>query len=342
MGRTARGEESLRELASETQRFVGTIIDDHVLKKPLYRSIIANEFNAGVAIVFMNRTQPQPGKYDSREVDNAMQFAREHGIRLAGHALVYRLTSPDWLNFGWGRCGGWEPASLDHVLKQHIQTVVAYGGELFYVWDVVNEPFTNDGELIRSCWYRILGPDYIAKAFRYAHEANPNVLLRLNETFGRDGVNQKKADSFFAFIQTLKEQQVPIHVAGIQMHLEAQKLRDTYAEEFRYFLQKAQNVGVQVHVTEMDVYQGPEWFSVRPFEKQKEIFKTIIQVCLEFPHCTSVATWGLTDNYSWLRTRKILEKYPDAKPLLFDDNAGKKPAYFGVAEAFRDYLATRP
>lgn len=337
-----RGEGSLRGLAYKTQRFVGTIIDPHVLKKLEYRSIIATEFNAGIAIVFMKRTQPQPGQFDSREVDSAIQFAQEHQIKLAGHALVYRLTSPDWLNFGWWSCGGWDPVSLGQILKHHIQTVVAYGGDHFYVWDVVNEPFTNDGELIRSCWYRILGPEYIANAFRYAHEANPNVLLRLNETFGRDGVNRKKTDKFFAFIQALKAQQVPIHVAGIQMHLEAQKLRDSYAEEFRYFLQQAQIVGVQVHITEMDVYQGPEGFSEHPFDQQKEIFKTITQLCLAFPHCTSIATWGLTDNYSWLRTRKVLTQYPDAKPLLFDDNAGKKPAYWGVTEAFQEYLAPLP
>lgn len=329
----------LRQAAEAKGLLMGTVINASSLKDPLQRATIANEFNAGVAMVFMRLTQPQPDQFNFQEMDTVIQFAREYGIKLAGHALVYRLTTPDWLDFGYLSCGGWEKDSLDRVLKKHIQTVVAHGGDNFYVWDVVNEPFTNDGKLIPSCWYRVLGEDYIANALRYAHEANPKALLRLNDTFGKDGVNAQKAEKYFDFIKKLKDQGVPIHVAGIQMHLEAQRLRPTYVEEFRTFLRNAQEVGVQVHVTEMDVYQGPDGAFDNPLEIQKEIFKAIMSVCLEFSHCTSFATWGVTDKFTWLKTRErtpYQSPYPDAKPLLFDEYLSRKPAYFGIVEAIQE------
>jgi len=325
----------LREAAAEKKFLVGTMINASSLKNSLIKETIAKEFNAGIVIVFMRLTQPQLNQFDFREMDSAMQFASEHEIKLAGHALIYRLTTPDWFDFGPFFCGGWDRDSLDYVMKKHIQTLVAHGGDLFYVWDVINEPFTSDGELGRSCWYRVLGEDYIANAFRYAYEANPKALLRLNETFGKDGINAQKAEKYFAFIQKLKAQGVPIHVAGIQMHLEAQKLRPTYVEEFRNFLRRAKEVEVQVHVTEMDVYQGPQGTFENPFEVQKQVFKAIMGACLEFSHCTSFATWGLTDKFTWLKTR-AKDSYPDAEPLLFDDECRQKPAYFGVVEAFQE------
>jgi endo-1,4-beta-xylanase len=283
----------------------------------------------------MRDTQPQPGHFDFREMDTVIQFASENKIKLAGHALLYRLTNPAWLNFGMFSCGGWDKDALDQVLKRHIQTIVSHGGDYFYVWDVVNEPLTPSGEIGRSCWYKVLGEDYIANAFHYAHAANPQVLLRLNETFGRGGIDAEKAEAFFTLIQKLRSQGVPVHVAGIQMHLEAPRLRPTYLQEFHNFLTKAMEIGVQVHITEMDVHLGGPGAFAQPLETQKAIYKAVLSTCLEFAHCTSFATWGLVDKFSWLKTRKK-DAYPDAIPLLFDDDCSPKPAYFGVVEAIEE------
>lgn len=329
------GKSLLRETAETKGIMVGTLLDRSALNNAMFRTTIANEFTAGIAIVFMRDTQPQPGHFDFREMDTVIQFASENKIKLAGHALIYRLTNPAWLNFGMFSCGGWSKDTLDQVLKKHIQTIVSYGGNHFYVWDVVNEPLTPTGEIGRSCWYKVLGEDYIANAFRYAHAANPQALLRLNETFGRGGIDAQKADAFFALIHKLKSQGVPVHVAGIQMHLEAPRLRPTYLQEFRTFLTKAMEIGVQVHITEMDVYQGVQGTFVQPLETQKAIYKAVLSTCLEFAHCKSFATWGLVDKFSWLKTRNK-DAYPDAKPLLFDDNCSPKPAYFGVVEAIEE------
>lgn len=310
--------------------------------------ILGKEFNLAGASVVMRLIKPEPNKFDIISLHDQMIFAKEKNLKLLGHRLIDdnepASLRPQWLKFDQPDCGGWSREELDQIMKKYIQDAVAHGDDFFYAWVVVNEPFRTKVSLhTDGCWYRILGEDYISNAFRYAHEANPKTLLILNEHFGADGVDQTKTDSYFTLIKKLKEKEVPVHVAGIQMHLEAHKLRPTYQEEFRYFIRKAVEIGVQVYVTEMDVYQGPAGFFEKPFEKQKEIFKNILSTCLEFSNCTGFITFGVTDKYTWLRTSPFgtWEAYPDAKPLLFDDNYEKKPAYYGVIEALKESISRR-
>jgi len=124
-----------------------------------------------------------------------------------------------------------------------------------------------------------------------------------------------------------------IDVAGCEMHLEAQRLRPTYVDEFKYFLDQARKLGLQVQVTEMDVYQGPPGTFQDPYENQKQIFYNIAHACVKDSNCTTFAVWGLADQFSWLRTAKDLT---DANPVLFDERYNKKPAYYGVLQALKE------
>ena len=122
-------------------------------------------------------------------------------------------------------------------------------------------PYT-PSDLKDSCWKKILGEGYIAKAFTYASEADPDALLIMNDSFnGSRGYDRIMQDKFMELTRKLKAQGVPIHAVGTQMHLDASTNRaglptlpPTYLEDFRDLLKKGQEIGVQVHVTEMDVY----------------------------------------------------------------------------------------
>lgn len=302
-------------------------------RDPQYKPVMGREFNAGVSIVFPNLTEPdQRGHFDFEAMDEAMGFAKQNNMKLMGHCLVYRnMQTGPWMHFQ-NSCGGWSAKELDGILKEHIQAVVRHGGDTYYSWEVVNEP-TNPTH--NGCWARVLGEDdYIVKAFQYAREANPNALLLLNDTFGQGGIDKARADEFFALVDRVKKKGGPIDVVGTEMHWELPELRPTYLDEFKAFLESARKSGVKVHITEMDVYQGPN-DTPEAFAKQKEVFYNVVHTCLKDSNCIGFMTWGIADRYTWLRTSDW-KNFPNAKPVLFDEQYGKKPAYDGVLQALKE------
>jgi len=325
---------TLRQAAEPMGFWVGTTIQGRMWNRdPEYKPVMAREFNAGVSIVFPNLTEPERGRFNFDAMDEAMSFAKQHNMKLMGHCLVYRnMQTGPWLNFQSATCGDWPARDLDQILKEHIQAVVRHGGDTYYAWEVVNEP-TNPTH--NGCWSRILGEDdYVVKAFQYAREANPNALLLLNDTFGQGGIDKDRADEFFSLVERVKKKGAPIDVVGTEMHWELPELRPTYLDEFKTFLDSARKAGVKVHITEMDVYQGPD-DTPEAFAKQREVFYNVVHTCLKDSNCIGFMTWGIADRYSWLRTSDW-KNMPNAKPVLFDEQYGKKPAYYGVMQALRE------
>jgi len=301
---------------------------------PRFRETLTREFNVFVSFVFMRNAEPEQGQFNFRGMDQNIQFAREHQMKMFGASLIYRAGSvaPPWLVPKRGGDWGRPKEEYDGILREWIQTVVRHGGDAYYCWEVVNEPVSNPNQP----WQGVFGRDeYIAKAFRYAREANPNVALELNETFGQGGIDRAKADEFFDLVQRLKSQGVPIDVVGTEMHLEAQLLRPTYLDEFRYFLSRARSAGVQVYVTEMDFYQGPPGAFPDPWEHQRQVYHDVVATCLADSNCKGFTTWGISDVRSW-PSQRVREPRLDAKPLLFDEQYQKKPAYLGVLQAFQE------
>ena len=330
----AGSEETLRAYADRLQFHIGSIMQMKILDDPRYRETLTREFNLFVSFVFMRFVEPAPGQFNFRGMDQDMQFAREHQMKLFGASLIYRAgaVAPAWL--APARTGNWgrSKEEYDSILREWIQTVVRHGGDAYYCWEVVNEPLSNPNQP----WQAVFGRDeYIAKAFRYAREANPNVALELNETFGQAGVDRAKTDEFFDLVQRLKLQGVPIDLVGTEMHLEAQQLRPTYLDELRYFLSRARAAHVQVYISEMDVYQGPPGAFPDPMEHQRQIYHDVLATCLADSNCKGFNTWGVSDARSWL-TQKAMNPHPDARPLLFDEQYQKKPAYFGVLQALQE------
>jgi endo-1,4-beta-xylanase len=323
--------ETLRQAAEPLGFWVGTTIQGRMWNHdPSYKPVMAREFNAGVSIVFQGITQPERGRFNFDPMDEAMSFARQHQMKLMGHALVYRnMTSPQWLNFQKEDCGGWSAKELDQILKAHIQAVVRHGGDTYYAWEVANEPTQ---QMRDSCWARILGPEqYMVKAFQYAREANPKAMLILNDTFGHDGIDKERSEAFLALVTRLKAAGAPIDTVGTEMHWQMPELHPGYLDEFKGFLEGARKAGVKVHITEMDLYQGAT-DSSEVFAKQKEIYYNVVHTCLKDSNCIGFMTWGIADRYSFLRGDDL----PNAKQVLFDDDYGKKPAYYGVLQALKE------
>jgi endo-1,4-beta-xylanase len=328
--------ETLRQYADKMDFGVGVFIQPRYWKlDPRHQQIMGREFNR--AVTFPDKIQVERGHYDFELMDEEMRFAKQHNMKLFGAGLLYRNTaSPEWLHFGKS-CGGWSEHEIDEIIKDDITTIVRHGGDMYYAWEVVNEPVSMGHN---GCWTYLFGgyehggqDKMIAKASQYAHEANPNVPILLNDTFGQEGLDKGKVDDFFSLIKRVRALGGHIDAVGSEMHLEAHRLRPTYVDEFQYFLDQARKNNLQAQVTEMDVYQGPAGAFQDPYENQKQIFYNIAHACLKDSNCTTFTVWGLYDEATWLRGAKGLT---DANPVLFDSNYKKKPAYYGVLEALKD------
>jgi endo-1,4-beta-xylanase len=118
--------------------------------------------------------------------------------------------------FGGGFGFNGPRATRDELLQRmhdHINTVVGrYKGKI-KVWDVVNECISDGGPdvLRNSLWRQIIGPDFVAKAFQYAHEADPKAILRLND-YGLE--NPAKRQKFITLVKQLQAEKVPISAIG--------------------------------------------------------------------------------------------------------------------------------
>jgi endo-1,4-beta-xylanase len=243
---------------------------------------------------------------------------------------------------GFGRYNG-PRASRDELLqrmREHIHTVVGrYKGKV-KCWDVVNEAIADGGGtniLRNSLWLEIIGPDFIAKAFQYAHEADPEAILRYND-YGLE--NPAKRKKLIALIKSLQEQKVPVHAIGSQAHLNVSVSFDTMDQA----LTEIATLGLPIHITELDVNSaagGQRNFGADiannaattqgglvsdADKKLTDAYAGIFRVFLKHRDSVKMVTfWGANDANSW-RAR--------GKPLLFDENSQPKPAFDAViAEA---------
>jgi endo-1,4-beta-xylanase len=222
-------------------------------------------------------------------------------------------------------------------LKDHITTVVnRYKGDV-YAWDVVNEAIDDNNSLYlrNSAWYRICGEEFIAKAFEYAHAADPKAILFYNDY---NTEMPGKRDRIYRLVKSLKDAGVPIHGVGLQGHW---SVNNPSKEELEKSIQMFSSLGLQVQITELDVsvYGGRQGgqliqgrrdttaiFTPEMEQLQRDKYKMVFDVFRQHKDkITGVTFWNVSDRYSWLdgRGRKNY-------PLLFDMNRQPKKAYWDV------------
>ena len=266
---------------------------------------------------------PRLGHYDFRRADALMAFAADHGLKVRGHVLVWHHQLPDWL-----KAADYTPEQARELMRTHIFTVMGrYRGQIFQ-WDVVNEAITNAPRtpLRQSFWLDTIGPEYIALAFRYAHEADPNAKLFYND-YGAEELN-RKSDAVYKLVRDLKQQGVPINGVGLQCHFDV--AAPPNLEAVAANLQRLADLGLELAVTEFDArLHLPA--SAADLEKQAALEHDLLALVLRQPACRTFMVWGLTDARSWVPG--FYRGYGDALP--FDAMLAPKPALYGLQWALR-------
>jgi endo-1,4-beta-xylanase len=288
---------------------------------------------------------PQPGKYDFTAADRFVEFGEKRGMFIVGHTLVWHNQTPPWV-FQDDKGNTVDRETLLNRLREHIFTVVGrYKGRI-KGWDVVNEAVNQDGTMRQSPWFKIIGEDYLAMAFQFAHEADPGAELYYNDY---DLELPAKRKGAVALIKKLKDSGVPVAAIGLQNH----NLMDwpSTADEDAT-IEAFAKLGLKVNITELDVDVLPRttkpgadyavdiaptpklnpYTADLPASMQSALaqrYADLFRVYLKHRDVIERVTfWGVADSDSWLNNWPIRGR--TNHPLLFDRLGQPKPAFSAV------------
>ena len=315
--------------------------------------------------------------YDFGPADAFVNFGLTNNMYIVGHTLVWHGQTPRWVfqgtnlppavtnaptpastaadtadtnapadgrfGRGFGRVGFSGPrASREELLqrmREHIHTVVGrYKGKI-KAWDVVNETIADGGTNIlrNSLWLQIIGPDFIAKAFEYAHEADPDAILRYNDYSLEDAAKRRK---LITLIKSLQQQHVPVMAIGSQTHVTVSSPSFEVEDQV---LTELETLGLPIHITELDVNsaQGGQRNASADVannalttqgglvedanQRLADAYAGLFRAFVKHDKFVKVVTfWGANDAVSWRA---------NGKPLLFDGDNQPKPAFQAVIRA---------
>lgn len=323
---------SLKDVFANEFTF-GTAFVNGELYAQADRDLLTKHFNTVTPgnVLKWDATEPAENEFYFTEADNAVQFAVDHGQLVRGHALVWHNQTPNWVFYDDN--GNLVSKEVLYArMKNHIDTVMKrYKGKIF-AWDVANEVIdaSQPDGLRRSLWYQIAGEEYIAKAFEYAREADPDAKLFIND-YNTD--EPAKLQALYNLVQRLQAKNVPIDGIGHQMHVSVYYPTISNIEKA---IVKFKALNLETHITELDmsVYHSdsqaydtlPDSVSQAQAKKYKELFDVFKR---HSDTITNVTVWGKDDMNTWLRTFPVTR---NNWPLLFDERLQSKPAYWAIVD----------
>ena len=318
---------TLRDLATPVGLLVGATAEPDQVAPGPYAATLAREFNAVTPENALKwyTVQPAPGDWQFAAADAVVSFARAHALEVRGHTLVWAQDryTPAWVQ------AFEDPDALRALVDEQIRTVMTRYRDHIHRWDVVNEPLAALGTgPSDSVFWRVLGSDWVAEAFRTAHAVDPTAELWLNE-YGTDWVPQKHG-ALVDLVTDLLASGTPVHGIGLQVHRLGVGGPDqaTFEAQLRDFTA----LGLDVAVTELDVPTNPT--DPNAFADQANAYERIVAACLAVDRCREITTWGVTDRSTWLDSLGIFPT--PTRPLLFDDEFRAKPAYDAVRRLLAD------
>jgi endo-1,4-beta-xylanase len=293
---------------------------------------------------------PQPTQYNFKPADDYVAFGQQHKLFIIGHTLLWHQQTPKWVF----EDEAGQPASREVLLKRledHITTVVGrYKGKI-QGWDVVNEAIDDQqGELRKTKWVEILGEDFAAKAFEFAHKADPKAELYYNDY---SLYRPEKREGVIKLVKGLQAKGIKVTAIGMQGHY---GLRRPSIEQIKASIVAFAKLGVHVNFTELDIdvlpnpsrrqgadisenYAADPRYNPYPAGLPDSVQQQLTQryadlFALFRKHrdvIDRVTLWGVTDADSWLNNWPIRGR--TSYPLLFDRTYQPKPAFQSVVQA---------
>lgn len=306
---------------------IGVAVNQRNVTNASQSALVKQEFNSMTAENDMKPepTEPREGEFNWTSADRIANFARQNGIKLRGHCLMWHSQIGKWM---------YEDNPTKEVffkrMRNHIHTIVNRYKDVIYCWDVVNEAITDDRNAAdpyrQSPLYKIAGDEFIAKAFEYAREADPKALLFYNDYNECDPVKSKR---IYEMVKKMKAAGVPIDGIGMQGHY---NIYGPLEKEVDDAIKLYKQVVNHIHVTELDIRINEEMGGQLRFSREGQTVSDSIKQHLADQYARvfrvfrnhkdvvkCVTFWNLSDRDSWLGARNY--------PLPFDTEYKPKLAY---------------
>lgn len=320
----------LKALAKDRQLQVGSFASLKYLRERPYSDLLTQQFEYLIIDgepnwKFENSLlRPAIDKYDFSNLDHVFAYASENNMPVRVQHLLWGDDKwlPDWL-----KNGNYTKDQLLDIIKNHIMTVgTRYKGKV-REYTVVNEAFSRRLKIggNHDWWGEHIGPEYIDNAFIWAHQADPNAVLILN-----DFSNETEGDVsnlMYDYIKDARARGIPIDAIGMQMHVGGSNppSKEAVAKNMKRF----GDLGVKVYVTEFDVnMHDVHEVKDKKDQIQAKVYSDMLGACLQVGPsvCPNFGFLGLTDRQSWYHGIGL----DDANPLMFTDDFQPKPAFFAV------------
>lgn len=231
---------------------------------------------------------------------------------------------------------------VDTALNTYITNMVTRYKSRVKAWDVVNEMFTENGEIRNESnspdptwfvWSSYLGRDFGLKAFNYAKAADPTADLFIND-YNLE-TSSRKLDSLIKYVAEIKAKGAKVDGIGTQMHINWSTSMVGIEEMFR----KLGATGLKIRITELDIATLLGGNATKPTPQllayQAQMAKNVVESYLRNvpkPQRAGITIWGLHDNSSW--------RYNNGAefPLFYTSEFVKKPAYAAILQMLQSSL----
>ncbi|KAE9407504.1 endo-1,4-beta xylanase [Gymnopus androsaceus JB14] len=295
--------------------YFGTATDNPELTDTAYTTILDQVAYFGQITpensMKWDATEPEQGVFTFTEAQQIVSLAKSNGQIMRGHNCVWYNQLPSWV-----ADGTFTEAELTEIIQTHCSTLVD-------AWDIINEPFNDDGTWRSDVFFNTLGESFVTIALEAAAAADPNAKLYINDyNIEFEGV---KATAMMELVQSLKAAGTPIDGIGFESHF----IVGEVPTDIQAIMEAFVSLGVEVAVTELDIRMTlPETDAL--LAQQKADYQTVISACNAVPGCVGVTIWDFTDEFSWIPGTFAGQ----GAACPWDDNLVKKPAYDGIIAGF--------
>ncbi len=314
--------------------------DREIYRPKLFQKRFKDVFNFAIFPFYWSSYEKTPARPEWRKLIPVLQWCKENGITAKGHPLAWveKGGTPTWLYD--------LPTKLaEELLKARITRIAKGFKDQIDIWDVVNEPTHTItwsevmekpyGQRYTSIPIKKIA-DWVEKCYRWAHQANPQATLIMNdyEQIVSDFIPDTR-QRFYDLAAELKERGTPLNGLGLQAHAKEYWYSPKEIWDTLNFYEK---LGYPLHITEFipqssgNNIKGNSKKGKWTKQAQAEFAEQFYRVCFGHPAVVSINWWGLSDRYIW-------SERPGGG--LIDENYQPKPAYNKIENLIKKEWMTK-